>query len=79
MGMERARVSHELRTPLAVIKGALQMAEKHPDQREKWIEMALRQTQALERAISEIESQLPEGATLDDASHFIALEISLDA
>jgi signal transduction histidine kinase len=73
--MERARVSHELRTPLAVIKGALQMALRHPTQREKWIDMALRQTEVLERAISEIESQLPEGATLDEASRVVAIEL----
>jgi signal transduction histidine kinase len=73
--MERSRVSHELRTPLAVIKGALQMAERHPHNREKWIEMAMRQAEVLERAIAEIESQLPNGTNLDDASHFIALEV----
>ena len=74
MGMERARVSHELRTPLAVIKGALQMAERHPRRRDEWVALALRQVDVLERAIKEIESQLPEGATLDEASRVVAIE-----
>jgi signal transduction histidine kinase len=75
MGMERARIGHELRTPLAVIKGALQMAERHPRRSAEWVELAIAQTDVLERAIAEVESQLPDGVAIDDASEVVALEI----
>ncbi len=75
MGMERARVSHELRTPLAVIKGALQMAQRHPRRAAEWVALAIEQGDVLERAIAEIESQLPEGSTLDEASRVVAIEL----
>ncbi len=51
------------------------MAQRHPRRAAEWVALAIEQGDVLERAIAEIESQLPEGSTLDEASRVVAIEL----